>query len=77
MNLSLGKLPGTRSWCSRHIALACVGALEFPHRSGPDEMDGRRAQLSPFRRRSRAARIARRLPDFRREVGSLEGRLTC
>jgi len=78
MNLSLSKLP----WHAQLgtvavLALACVGAFwNFYIVPTQTEMDGRRTRLQSLQAEvTRGNLIARRLPEFRREVGSLEGQL--
>jgi type IV pilus assembly protein PilO len=78
MNLSLSKLP----WHAQLgvvavLALASVGAFwNLYVAPAQQEMDGRRAQLHSLQAEvARGELTARRLPEFRREVGSLEGQL--
>jgi type IV pilus assembly protein PilO len=78
INLSLSKLP----WYSQVgvfvvIALAGAGAFwNFYARDVQEDIDGREAQLAKLRADiDRGLQTARRLPEFRREVGQLEAQL--
>ncbi len=78
MTLNLNKLP----W---HTQLALVAAVaigaaaafwNFYARPAQESIDGRTAQLGMLQAEvARGAAVARRLPEFRREVTSLEGQL--
>jgi type IV pilus assembly protein PilO len=78
INLSLSKLP----WYSQVgvfvvIALAGAGAFwNWYARDLQESIDGREAQLAKLRADiDRGLQTARRLPEFRREVGQLEAQL--
>ena len=78
INLSLSKLP----WYGQIgvfvvIALAGAGAFwNFYARDVQESIDGREAQLAKLRVDiDRGLQTARRLPEFRREVGQLEAQL--
>lgn len=78
INLSLSKLP----WYSQVgvfvvIALAGAGAFwNFYARDVQENIDAREAQLAKLRTDiDRGLQTARRLPEFRREVGQLEAQL--
>ncbi len=78
MNLSLNKLP----W---HTQIAVVGLIalggaaafwNFYARPAQESLDSRTAQLNSLEAEiARGTAVARRLPEFRREVGSLEAQL--
>jgi len=78
INLSLSKLP----WYGQvgafaALSLAAAGAFwNWYAREAQESIDGRRAQLATLRADiDRGLMTARRLPEFRREVGQLEAQL--
>jgi type IV pilus assembly protein PilO len=78
INFSLGKLP----WYGQvgafvALSLAAVGAFWYFYADqAQTAIDGRRAELSKIQADiNRGLRIARRLPEFRKEVADLESQL--
>ena len=78
INISLSKLPWyTQVGVFVALSLAAVGAFwNWYARAAQESIDAREAQLSTLRADiDRGLQTARRLPEFRREVGQLEAQL--